>query len=228
MEENVINEAPVTDAPAEDTSSDAPVADQSTDQATAEQAPQAEQAQGSGQEAPIQSDQEATNQDGGQDLSAWDSYLPKPAPSVQPTVGEDGFIDPVKYKEQIKSEVREEVRFERNEAKGWEKLEEKYPQLSDDSDLREIILAKRINDVQRGGDGSLIKSGETVMKKFGQARQEGKADQQVSVRRQKSAGVSRSTAPRNTSDKDVQQRIRSGDPNAIANVLSGWIDDGKI
>ena len=90
-------------------------------------------------------------------------------------------------------------------------------------------LRGRPGDVQRGGDGSLIKSGEAVMKKFSGARNAGKADAQVSVSRQKRAGVSRSTAPTgNSSNNDVEQRIRSGDPNAIAGVLSGWITDGKI
>lgn len=228
--DNDINEAPVTDAPAEDTNvTEAPVAEPSQDQATAEPASEATEATAPGTEAP-QQDQSATNQDTSEDLSAWDSYLPKPTNRPnQPTVGEDGFIDPVAYKEGIKQEMRQEARFERSETKAWGKLEEKYPALAKDAELREIILAKRINDVQRGGDGSLIKSGEQIMKKFGTARNAGKADAQVSVRKQQSAGVSRSTAPRTqSSDTDVQQRIRSGDPEAVASVLSGWITDGKI
>lgn len=218
MQEDVINEAPDMDAP---------VAEPSQDQPTADSATQAEEATSPDQEAP-QQDQEATDQDTSEDLSLWDSYLPKQT-ATQPTVGEDGFIDPVAYKEGIKQEMRQEARFERAETKAWGKLEEKYPEIGQDAELREIILAKRINDVQRGGDGSLIKSGEQIMKKFGAAKNSGKADAQVSVRKQQSAGVSRSTAPRSqSSDTDVQQRLRSGDPEAVASVLSGWIDDGKL
>ena len=230
---DVTNEAPeTTDAPAEETTSEAPANEPVQQDETAvdqTETNEVEETSTEDQEAPTQSDQEQSDQPKkSEDLSHWDSYLPKNRPSPEPKVGEDGYIDPLAYKEQIKAEMREEARFEANERRAWGKLEEKYPEIVEDSDLRELILAKRLSDVQRGGQGSLIQSGEAVMKKFGQARNSGKTDAQVSVKKQKSAGVSKATAPRDTSSSDVDQRLRSGDEQAIASVLAGWIDDGKL
>lgn len=226
MQEDVTNEQPVSDAPAEDTAPVADEAEQAPEQATADNAEVVEEATEVDREAPKQEQDQI--EPAKTDSRTWDSYLPQGTQSEPPKVGEDGYIDPIAYKEAIKQEMREEARFERQETKAWSELEKKYPELVEDNELREIILAKRINDVQRGGKGGLIESGEAVMRKFGQARNSGKADAQVSVKKQKAAGTSKATAPRQESDSDVAQRIRSGDPEAIASVISGWMDDGKL
>lgn len=224
MNEDMQNEERAVDTSVD--TGDAPAADTSVD---ADSDTQAEEVEDQGSEnATLQDNQESNQSD--DDISRWDSYLPQNRATQieQDMINEDGYIDPAKYAEKIKKEVREEIRFESQERRAWEKLEDKYPEIKTDKDLREIILAKRINDVSMGGDGSLIKSAETVMRKFGSARQEGKAAAKTSIERQKRGGTVKATAPRDTSQSDIQQRVRSGDPNAIASILSGWIDEGKI
>jgi len=161
------------------------------------------------------------------DDSDWDSVVSQPrVQDVQPN--DDGYIDPIQYKEQIKAEVREDIQFQERERRAWQKLEEKYPELRKDKEARQLILATRIFDVQNGGNGSLAVAGRRVMGKITGAKQEGRVDAQISIETQQSANLSRATAPRETSSSNTRSRLQSGDQNAIHDVLKGWLDEGKI
>lgn len=157
----------------------------------------------------------------------WDSVVNRNAPqNVQPN--DEGYIDPIAYKEQIKAELREENRFQERERRAWQKLEERYPELKTDKEARQLVLAKRLYDVQNGGNGSLAGAGKAVMGRFTNAKQQGRADAQVSIKQQQSAGVSRATAPRDTSQDDVRDRLRTGDNAVIQDVIKNMLDAGKI
>lgn len=158
----------------------------------------------------------------------WDSSFSqqRQPQNVQPN--DEGYIDPVAYKEQIKAEVREEMKFQERERRAWQKLEERYPELKTDREARQLVLAKRLFDVQNGGNGSLLSAGKAVMGRDTRAKQAGKADAQVSIKQQQSAGVSRATAPRDTSQSDIRDRLRSGDSGAIQDAVKSLLDQGKI
>lgn len=212
MEPNMQDEqAPVTDV------ADAPVAD------SQDNAPQQDSADQADPNATLQTN----DSDDADDDDDWDSTYPsQQVQNVQPNA--DGYIDPTAYKEQIKAEVREDMRFQERERRAWQKLEEKYPELKGDKEARQIILAKRIFDVQNGGSGSLSVAGRQVMSKISGAKQAGRADAQVSIKTQQNANLSRATAPRDTSSSDTRSRLQNGDQGAVHNVLKEWLDQGKI
>lgn len=197
---------------------DAPVAE------SQDQAPSQEPAEQADPSVTLQ-----TNDSDDADDSDWDSFVDPAAQQVQNVQpNEDGYIDPIQYKEQIKAEVREDMRFQERERRAWQKLEEKYPELKNDKEARQLILAKRIFDVQNGGNGSLAAAGKSVMGKITGAKQAGRADAQVSIKTQQNAGLSRATAPRDTSSSDTRSRLQSGDQGAVHDVLKEWLDQGKI
>lgn len=158
----------------------------------------------------------------------WDSSFSQQQQPQNVQPNDEGYIDPVAYKEQIKAEVREEMKFQERERRAWQKLEERYPELKTDREARQLVLAKRLFDVQNGGNGSLLSAGKAVMGRDTRAKQAGKADAQVSIKQQQSAGVSRATAPRDTSQSDIRDRLRSGDSGAIQDAVKSLLDQGKI
>lgn len=204
-------QAPTTDVV------DAPVAEAQADAPTQEPAEQADPS------ATLQ-----TNDSDDADDDDWDSTVNpnQQVQNVQPN--DEGYIDPIQYKEQIKAEVREDMRFQERERRAWQKLEEKYPELKNDKEARQLVLAKRIFDVQNGGNGSLAAAGKAVMGKITGAKQAGRADAQVSIKTQQNANLSRATAPRDTSASDTRSRLQSGDQGAVHDVLKEWLDQGKI
>lgn len=153
----------------------------------------------------------------------WSQYVPRVSAPLP--VNEEGQVDPQQYKEQLKQEMR----FEQNEIRTWQKLEGKYPEIGKDAGLREMILANRLFDVQNGGRGTLEDSAARVFERIGMARNEGKAAQATSITVQKSAALGQPTGNQVSSlSPDVTKQIRSGDQTAIHSTLSQWIKDGKI
>ncbi len=178
-------------------------------------------------DATSQSTNDSDEVDDSDDDVDWDSLVNKPqTQNVQPN--DEGYIDPIAYKEQIKAEVRDDMKFQAREQRAWQKLEERYPELKTDKEARQLVLAKRMFDVQNGGNGSLLSAGKSVMGRVTAAKQAGKADAQVSIKTQQSAGVSRATAPRDTSQSDIRDRLRSGDSNAIQDVVKNMLEKGSI
>lgn len=215
------NEAPdqtPVDAPADQPA----VSDEPVQAEPAEDAPVADSAE------PVEdADSPETSQPNEPD-NVVDSRLSESQRASDLPVAEDGTVDPVAFKEQILSEARQEARFEAQERKAWESLEDKYPELKENANLRKIILSHRVNDVQSGGEGSLVKSAEDVMQEIVGARSAGKTDARTNIKTEKKAGLSRPSAPKSDPDGDIRQQISSGDDNAIQSVLTGWLDQGKI
>lgn len=153
----------------------------------------------------------------------WSQYVPN---VTQPLpVDENGQVDPVAFREQM----RQESRFEAQEVRSWTRLETQHPELRSDAGLREMILAKRIFDVQQGKTGTLEAAANEVFNRLSGAKNEGKASQATSITVQKSAALqkpsgAKSTAPAN----DLRDRINRGDQGAIHSTLTAWLDDGKI
>lgn len=193
------------------------------------QAPDTNQVPQDGASAPDATSQQTNDSDEIEDNDDvnWDSLVNnRQSQNVQPN--DEGYIDPVAYKEQIKAEIRDDMKFQERERRAWQKLEERYPEIKNDREARQLVLAKRLFDVQSGGDGSLLSAGKAVMGRFAAGKQAGKADAQVSIKQQQNAGVSRASAPRDTSTNDYRERLRSGDTGAIQDVVKNMLDRGAI
>jgi hypothetical protein len=142
---------------------------------------------------------------------------------------QDGYVDPNTVAQEIHNRVLEQVRFERSEAKAWEKIEQKYPQVKNDKELREIILNQRVANAYQGKNVALPKIADTIMSRFTTAKSEGRAEANVSRKIQKSASLETSTANQGDSKQnDTWDRISNGDSRAADDLFSQWIKEGKI
>lgn len=155
-------------------------------------------------------------------------YAPQQVQQVQPD--EDGYIDPQAYRQSILQEVKQTLAFEKQEAKAWEAIENKYSDIKDDRELRDLVEAQRLADVARGGTGNLSKIADQVMGKITSYQQKGKVQAQVSETVQKSAGLQTATANKvdSSKDGDLIERMSRGDEAAQHELISSWIADGKI
>lgn len=155
------------------------------------------------------------------------------APFVQPQPyqfnQQDGYVDPAEVAAQVEQRVLQQVAFQRQEAKQWESIEKKYPQVKEDKDLRELILNQRIAEAVQGKAGNLNKIADKVMSRFSTAKSEGRTEANVSKKVQKAASLETSSA--NTGEQrgsDVMERISRGDQAATSELLNDWISKGLI
>ncbi len=150
------------------------------------------------------------------------------APQVQPD--EDGMIDPEAYRQSILAEVKQTIAFEKSEEKAWASVENKYPEIKSDRELRDLVEAQRLADVARGGAGNLSKIAEKVVGKMKSYQQQGKAQAQVSETVQQSAGLQTATANKvdSSKDSDLIDRMSRGSEEAQHELISEWLAQGKI
>lgn len=150
------------------------------------------------------------------------------------TTDDTGYIDPKEFYSQVMRDVEnrmeQKLRFQEAEKKVWSSIEAKYPEVKEDSDLREILNNQRIADVASGGKGDLNKIAERLFGKLQTYQAKGKAQAQVSEKIQKSAALESSTA--NTADTnkdaDLMSRMRGGDQQARDELIASWLSSGKI
>lgn len=144
-------------------------------------------------------------------------------------LNEDGTVDPIAFRQQLKQEIRDEMRFERSEERNWMALEKKYPQLKGDREVREILLNQRIANAVQGKETNLAKIADKLYGRIGAAKSEGRAQANVSTRIQKAASLETATANTGSDKSDqVYDRIISGDKGAANDLLSQWLAAGKI
>lgn len=156
-------------------------------------------------------------------------YAPQQqAPQVTPD--EDGYIDPNAYRQSILQEVEQRIAFKESEAKAWASVENKYPEIASDRELRDLVEAQRLADVARGGAGNLSKIAEKVVGKMKSYQQQGKVQAQVSETVQQSAGLQSATANKvdNNKDSDLIERMSRGSEEAQHELISEWLAQGKI
>ncbi|OPZ94740.1 MAG: hypothetical protein BWY74_00351 [Firmicutes bacterium ADurb.Bin419] len=117
-------------------------------------------------------------------LSDYIKQLNKTNEEIKPD--ENGFIDPNKYKEQIKNEMRQELEWQASERQDWEKAVSEHPELSKDEDLIMAIKGMRQAALL---NGQLLSSTEAAKKLFSKidkasskAEEEGIKKAQVSER----------------------------------------------
>lgn len=161
-------------------------------------------------------------------------YYPptQPVPDFEPD--QDGFIDPKAFYQKVKAdavnELREEMKFQESERKAWNAVENKYPELKEDKELKDLLHSQRIADVAQGGRGDLNKVAERLFNKLNGYKTQGKVQAQVSEKVQKSAGLAKSTANRveNTGDNELIERMSRGDQGARDSLIEQWLNEGKL
>lgn len=142
---------------------------------------------------------------------------------------EDGTVDPNQVASQIEQRLLNQMRFERQEARSWERLETKYPEIKTDKGLRDLIFNQRVAEVVQGKQGNLNKIADGIMERVKGARNEGKAQAGVSTKVQKAASLETSTANTGSQKSDDRMdRIASGDKAAASDLLAEWLDAGKL
>ena len=155
-------------------------------------------------------------------------YMQPQAQQVTPDA--DGYLDPQAYRQSILAEVKQTIAFEKSEEKAWASVENKYPEIKADKELRDLVEAQRLADVARGGAGNLSKIAEKVVGKMKSYQQQGKAQAQVSETVQQSAGLQTATANKvdSSKDSDLIERMSRGSEEAQHELISEWLAQGKI
>lgn len=147
---------------------------------------------------------------------------------------ESGYIDPKDFynrvMQDVEARVEQKIRFQESEKKLWASVEAKYPEIKEDSDLRDILNNQRIADVASGGKGDLNKIADKLLGKIQSYQARGKAQAQVSEKIQKSAALESSTANTTDTNKDadLMDRMSRGDQQARDQLIADWLASGKI
>lgn len=177
-------------------------------------------------EAPIQQEPEVNY-----DLTRFLQPQPQ-APQFTPD--EDGYIDPNQFYNKVladaEARIEQKLAFQESERRAWQAIENKYPEIKEDSELRDIVNAQRLADVARGGAGDLNAIAGKVLGKIQSYQTRGKAQAQISEKVQKSASLQQSTANNvdSNKDSDLLDRMSSGDTTAADQLISEWLDAGKL
>ena len=232
-------------APQEPVSNDTPVQDNTPVQTTEAQVetPQAQETQTveTQTEAPLETNQTETTET--KDVVTEDVKIPEyditqflqdatPEPDFTPD--ESGFIDPKDFYNKVltaaEARLERKMKFQEAERQLWQSVENKYPEIKEDSELRDILNAQRIADVASGGKGDLNKIADKLLGKIQSYQAKGKVQAQVSEKVQKSAALE--TNSNNNTDKgnssDLMERMSRGDQTARNQLISEWLADGKI
>jgi hypothetical protein len=142
---------------------------------------------------------------------------------------ENGYVDPNQVAAQIEQRVLQQVTFQRQEARAWDKIETKYPELRQDKGLREMILNQRIAEAVTGKSGNLNKIADGVMSRLKTAKSEGRADANISKKVQKAASLETTSDNQGPQKSNgVMDRIANGDQTATTELLNQWITEGKL
>lgn len=155
--------------------------------------------------------------------------LPYQQPQIELQPDEDGTVNPNDLLSAIDQRMDEKLKFQQQEQRAWRQVEQKYPQISESKDLRDMLHNIRVGNVVQGGEADLVKIADNMFGQLGAAKSQGRADASVSRKVQKAASLETATA--NSGEPKSSQaldRIASGDNAAAESLLSEWISEGKI
>lgn len=150
------------------------------------------------------------------------------------TADENGYIDPKQFYAQVlrdaETRMEQKMKFQESERRLWSQIENKYPEIKEDTELRDILNSQRIADVANGGKGDLNKIADKLLTKIQSYQNKGKVQAQVSEKVQKSASLESSTANTvaSSKDNDLMERMSRGDQTARNQLISEWLSSGKI
>ena len=161
-------------------------------------------------------------------------FLQTPTATPEFTPDESGYIDPKDFYNRVmqdaEARIEQKMKFQEMEKKAWSQIENRFPEIKEDSELRDILNAQRIADVASGGKGDLNKIAERLLGKMQSYQARGKAQAQVSEKVQKSAALESNTANTTGTGKsaDLMERMSRGDQTARNQLISDWLAEGKI
>ena len=161
-------------------------------------------------------------------------YLQDASPEPEITPDENGFIDPKDFYNKVltaaEARIERKMKFQEAERKLWQSVENRYPEIREDSELRDILNSQRIADVASGGKGDLNKIADKLLGKIQSYQAKGKVQAQVSEKVQKSAALETNSNNNTDTGKsaDLMERMSRGDQGARNELISQWLADGKI
>ena len=161
-------------------------------------------------------------------------YLQDASPEPEITPDENGFIDPKDFYNKVltaaEARIERKMKFQEAERKLWQSVENRYPEIREDSELRDILNSQRIADVASGGKGDLNKIADKLLGKIQSYQAKGNVQAQVSEKVQKSAALETNSNNNTDTGKsaDLMERMSRGDQGARNELISQWLADGKI
>ncbi len=178
-----------------------------------------------GAEAPEPEEQEEES-----DFDPLASYGQYNQQQYQIPASEDGTVDPYQLMAAMEQRFDEKLRFQRQEESMWKKVEKKYPDVRSDKQTREILLSMRIANAVQGRETNMMKLADQLYGRTKDARSQGRAEANVSKKVQKAASLESATSNTGGNEKsdDRMDRIASGDKGAANDLLSQWLEEGKI
>lgn len=223
-ENNVVQEQPVQEPVVEE--AQVPEPQETAPEQTAEPVEQEQVSEAVAEEAPKQVEPEVNY-----DLTR---FLQPQQQAPQFTADDDGYIDPNQFYNKVladaEARIEQKLAFQESERRAWQSIESKYPEIKEDSELRDMLNAQRIADVASGGKGDLNQIASKFLGKIQSYQTKGKAQAQVSEKVQKSASLQNTTANNVDTGKDanLMERMRSGDQAARDQLIEEWLASGKL
>lgn len=157
-------------------------------------------------------------------VSQYSTY--KPQYDFQP--GDDGSIDPYQVADAIRNDVLQQVRFEQQEVKAWQQIDQKYGDKLSPT-RRQMILDRRVANAINGRDAHIGKVADEIMREFGDAKNQGRAEATTSRKVQQAASLESATANQgDTGQSNILDRISRGDKGAETELFTSWLEQGKI
>jgi len=139
-----------------------------------------------------------------------------PAPKV-PEPNEEGLIDPLELTQSIEQRTSQNVQQILADDREWNKTLRKYPEIEDDTDLEDAIkgykAAALINrgeiiTYQEAADKLLGKFKKTTDKAVNEAKEQGRAEAQVSERIQERAGITEPSGGKEDTVANTKEQLR--------------------
>lgn len=141
---------------------------------------------------------------------------------------DDGTVDPYQVAAQMEDRLLKKIRFEQQEARAWNKIEERHGDKLNDN-VRQMIRDRRIADALQGKNGNLSKIADTIVSELSGARAAGRADATTSTKVQRAASLETTTANSGPSkSEDLMSRLEMGDKAATTDLLAQWLEEGKL
>ncbi len=222
---NVVQDQPVQEPVAEE--AQAPEPQETAPEQTAEPVEQEQVSEAVAEEAPTQTNEPEVNYD-------LTRFLQPQQQAPQFTPDDDGYIDPNQFYNKVladaEARIEQKLAFQESERRAWQSIENKYPEIKEDPELRDMLNAQRIADVASGGKGDLSQIANKFLGKIQSYQTKGKAQAQVSEKVQKSASLQNTTANNVDTGKDanLMERMRGGDTAARDQLIEDWLASGKL
>lgn len=185
-----------------------------------------------------------------QDVSNWKETLPPPPPTyngIVPQFDETGAVvnmNPQQYQDYIIAKASEVNRLDNYnnfvENRALDVAEKILPELKSSPAIRQLVESTRLASLYTDNPIDTVQAAQQVREALGiapdklaAARTEGANNTKASITVQKNAALETGSSQKKTPSKSSQEadlvnRVKRGDSNAFAELLSSWEKDGVI